>query len=457
MTFELKILYHNLSLLIFNPHLSWRLTGTRNINFTEGNKGNEALSIALRLKLGYLRYLLLKLNRYNTARLNSHELFRLPASAEKDLKNVLEYTLSISSCKSYTTEHLSSEAVMHKLLITGGAGFIGSSLVRFLLEHDPEVEIINLDKLTYSGNLGNLQGVLGHPRHLFVKGDIADPELVRELMKEHCIQGVMNLAAETHVDRSIHDSAVFVETNVRGTQNLLAQALDCGVERFLQISTDEVYGELGSEGRFHEETPLHPNSPYSASKAGADHLVQAARHTYGMNTVITRCSNNYGPRQFPEKMIPLMINNARRGERLPVYGDGLNVRDWIHVHDHCRALWQVYCEASAGEVYNIGGDNERTNLEVVRTILRILDQPESLISLVKDRPGHDRRYAIDTGKIKSRLGWRPSIGFEQGLVDTVNWYCQNQEWLDEVVSGDYELYYQQMYGDRSQPSHGTAE
>ncbi len=337
---------------------------------------------------------------------------------------------------------------MKNILVTGGAGFIGGNLVRFLLATEPEVTVVNLDKLTYSGNLANLEGVLDHPRHFFVRGDIGDRDLVRRLLRERKFEGVLNLAAESHVDRSISNAEVFVRTNVLGTQVLLAAALEAGVGRFLQVSTDEVYGSLGPEGRFREDTPLHPNSPYSASKAGADHLVQAWHHTYGLDTVITRCSNNYGPWQFPEKMIPLMINNARRDQPLPVYGDGLNVRDWIHVLDHCRGLWTVFCEGGAGEVYNIGGHSERTNLEVVRVILKILGKPESLITMVRDRPGHDRRYAIDTGKIERELGWRPRYDFEKGLVDTVDWYREHQDWLDQVVSGDYRRYYQEMYENR---------
>ncbi len=333
-------------------------------------------------------------------------------------------------------------------MITGGAGFIGANLIRFLLESETEVEIVNLDKLTYSGNLGNLTEVMEHPRHCFVKGDIGDRKLLRELFAKHRIAGILNLAAESHVDRSIDDAAVFVQTNVLGTQALLAEAMAAKVERFLQVSTDEVYGSLGAEGKFSEDTPLSPNSPYSASKAGADLLVQACHHTYGLNTVITRCSNNYGPYQFPEKMIPLMINNARQGLPLPVYGDGMQVRDWIHVLDHCRAIWAAFCRGRSGQVYNIGGDSERTNLEVVRTILRILGQPESLISHVRDRLGHDRRYAIDASKMERELDWRPAVDFETGLAETVNWYREHADWLDQVVSGDYQNYYRRMYEGR---------
>ena len=334
------------------------------------------------------------------------------------------------------------------ILVTGGAGFIGGNFVRYLLDEAPEIKLVNLDALTYSGNLGSIADLLEHPRHLFIRGDIRDERLLSRLFHEHRIRGVINFAAESHVDRSIAAPGVFVDSNVKGTQVLLSASLAAGVERFLQISTDEVYGSLGPEGFFHEDTPLSPNSPYSASKAAADHLVHAYHHTYGLNTVITRCSNNYGPYQFPEKMIPLMINNARQGKPLPVYGDGGNVRDWLHVCDHCAAVWRVYRGGPAGEVYNIGGSHERTNLEVVKTILRHLDKGEELIEFVKDRPGHDRRYAIDASKIRRELGWAPRIGFDQGIADTVAWYADHADWLDQVVSGDYQDYYRRMYGCR---------
>ncbi len=335
-----------------------------------------------------------------------------------------------------------------RVLVTGGAGFIGCNFVRFLLEHDPEVTVVNLDALTYSGNLASLGEYLKHPRHHFVKGSITNTELVLYLLQEHALDGIINFAAESHVDRSITNPGLFVETNVLGTQSLLTAALAAGIKRFLQVSTDEVYGSLGTSGKFREDTHIAPNSPYSASKAGADHLVRAAHHTHGMDTVITRCSNNYGPYQFPEKMLPLMINNARQDRPLPVYGDGLNIRDWLHVSDHCQAIWRVYEDGRAGEVYNVGGNNEYTNLDVVRTVLRQLDKPESLIRFVTDRPGHDRRYAIDAEKIHTELGWTPQIDFTTGIAETIMWYMTNEEWLGQVVSGAYQEYYAKMYGNR---------
>lgn len=334
------------------------------------------------------------------------------------------------------------------LLVTGGAGFIGSNFVRFVLTQDPEIRVVNLDALTYAGNLASLADCLDNPRHTFVRGDIRDGATVAELLRRHAVDGVINFAAESHVDRSIEGPAVFVETNVVGTQTLLHQAWEAGVSRFLQVSTDEVYGSLGPEGAFSETTPLQPNSPYSASKASADLLVRAYQHTYGLDTLVTRCSNNYGPYQFPEKLIPLMIRNAGLDEALPVYGDGLNIRDWLHVRDHCSALWTVFRRGTPGEIYNIGGNSERTNLQVVRAILDALDKPESLIRFVTDRPGHDRRYAIDAGKIRRDLGWEPTVTFEQGVADTVRWYTEHSEWLDQVVSGDYQTYYDRMYGGR---------
>lgn len=334
------------------------------------------------------------------------------------------------------------------VLVTGGAGFIGSNFIRFLLEKDQEVRIVNLDKLTYAGNLSSLQDVLQSNRHVFIKGDICDGELVRDLLARHRITGIINFAAESHVDRSITGPQVFVETNVKGTLTLLCEARDAGVEKFLQVSTDEVYGSLPETGMFREDTPLSPNSPYSASKAGADHLVNAFFHTYGLNTVITRCSNNYGPYQFPEKMIPLMINNARHDRELPVYGDGLNVRDWLYVDDHCEALWQVYKRGREGSVYNVGGNNERTNIDIVRTILKALGKSQNLIKYVKDRPGHDRRYAIDANRIRSEIGWAPTVQPEEGISMTIEWYMDHQGWLDQIVSGDYNSYYETMYATR---------
>jgi dTDP-glucose 4,6-dehydratase len=334
------------------------------------------------------------------------------------------------------------------VLVTGGAGFIGSNFVRHILAEVPDVELVTLDALTYSGNMSSLAEALDSPRHQFVRGSITDAALVRALLSDHGIEAVINFAAESHVDRSIEDPGIFVDTNVRGTQTLLAESRRAGVKRFLQVSTDEVYGSLGAEGAFTEQTPLAPNSPYSASKAGADHLVRAYHHTFGLDTVITRCSNNYGPYQFPEKMIPLMICNALRNEALPVYGDGLNVRDWLYVVDHCRALWVALSNGEAGSVYNVGGNTEKTNLEVVRAILRHLDKPESLITFVKDRPGHDRRYAIDATKIRTQLGWQPQVTFDTGIKETIDWYVSHQDWLNQILSGEYRQYCDRMYGAR---------
>ena len=321
-----------------------------------------------------------------------------------------------------------------KLLVTGGAGFIGSNLVRYLLRTHEDVEIINLDLLTYAGNLENLADVEEDTRYRFVHGDVCDADVVAELVTD--VDAVLNLAAESHVDRSIVSDAPFVRTNVTGTYVLLSAALEAGVGRFLQVSTDEVYGELPwrdpADGdpdapRFTEETPLAPRSPYSATKAAADLLVMSYHTTHGMDVVITRCSNNYGPYQHPEKLIPLMITSAIDDEPLPVYGDGLNVRDWIHVEDHCRGLDAALRQGRAGEVYNFGGDAERTNLEVVRALLAALDKSEDLISFVEDRAGHDRRYAIDSSKAQRELGWTPTIGFEEGLAETVAWYRDRAE------------------------------
>ena len=337
---------------------------------------------------------------------------------------------------------------MNRILVTGGAGFIGSNFIRMVLNEHPEAFIVNLDKLTYAGNLGNLAGVLNHASHKFVKGDICDGRLVESIIDEYRINAIVNFAAESHVDRSITGAKVFIETNVTGTLTLLEAARDKGLERFVQVSTDEVYGSLGPEGKFTEQTPLSPNSPYSASKAAADHLVRAFGHTWGVRYNITRCSNNYGPYQFPEKLIPLMINNALNNKELPVYGDGLYVRDWLYVYDHCTAIWLVLQSAPSGEIYNVGGCNEKANLEVIELILKRLDKPTSLIKHVKDRPGHDRRYAIDAGKIMSELGWKPSVSFEEGIGRTIDWYLQNQTWLCNLVSGDYQNYYEAMYHNR---------
>jgi dTDP-glucose 4,6-dehydratase len=337
---------------------------------------------------------------------------------------------------------------MRKLLVTGGAGFIGSNFVRMVISEHPDCFIVNLDKLTYAGNLENLAGLENHPNHKFIRGDICDGALIEDIIGEYKIDVIINFAAESHVDRSITAPKVFIETNVTGTLTLLEAARDKKLERFIQISTDEVYGSLGPEGKFTEQTPLSPNSPYSASKAAADHLVEAFGHTWGVKYNISRCSNNYGPYQFPEKLIPLMINNALNDKELPVYGDGLYVRDWLYVYDHCTAIWKVLAEAPPGEVYNIGGCNERTNLEVIELILKRLKKPKSLIKHVKDRPGHDRRYAIEAKKIMTELRWQPSVSFEEGISRTIDWYLQNQKWLANVVSGDYQKYYDAMYSNR---------
>ncbi len=337
---------------------------------------------------------------------------------------------------------------MKKILVTGGAGFIGANFVRMVLDEHPDTFIVNLDLLTYAGNLENLKGYTDNHNHVFVKGDICDADLVAGLIDEHKIDAIVNFAAESHVDRSLVEPGVFIETNVKGTLTLLKIALDKKLERFLQVSTDEVYGSLGAEGFFTENTPLSPNSPYSASKASADMLVKAFGHSWDLPYNITRCSNNYGQYQFPEKMIPLMINNALNDKGLPMYGDGLYVRDWLYVYDHCTAIWKVLTEAPAGTIYNIGGNNEKTNLEVVRQILERLGKSESLIQYVKDRPGHDRRYAIDSSKMMNELGWKPTVTFEEGILKTIDWYLENTEWLNHVVSGQYQQYYEDMYSGR---------
>jgi len=337
---------------------------------------------------------------------------------------------------------------MKRLLITGGAGFIGSNFVRMVLSEHTDCFIVNLDKLTYAGNLENLAGFENHPSHKFIKGDICDGNLINRIIDEFKIDSIVNFAAESHVDRSITEPKIFIETNVTGTLTLLEATRDRNLQRFVQISTDEVYGALGADGKFTEQTVLAPNSPYSASKASADHLVRAFGHTWGVKYNITRCSNNYGPYQFPEKLIPLMINNALNNKELPVYGDGLQVRDWIYVYDHCTAVWKVLTDAPPGETYNIGGCNEKTNIDVVRLILSRLGKPESLIKHVTDRPGHDRRYAIDASKIISQLKWKPSVSFEQGIGKTIDWYLASRNWLANVVSGDYQKYYESMYKNR---------
>ncbi len=332
------------------------------------------------------------------------------------------------------------------ILVTGGCGFIGSNFVRYLLQsHD--YKIINVDKLTYAGNLENLSDISDHPNYEFVRGDIADKALIEGLASKE-IDAVINFAAESHVDRSIEDPRIFIETNVLGTQALLEAARKYGIHRFVQISTDEVYGSLGPRGSFKEMSPLAPNSPYSASKTAADLLVRAYYKTYGLATIITRCSNNYGPYQFPEKLIPLMITNALENKPLPVYGDGMNVRDWIHVEDHCRAIDLIMHRGKEGEVYNIGANNELPNIEIVKIILKRLNKPESLIKFVEDRPGHDLRYAIDSDKLRDELGWDVMYPFEEGIDLTVRWYVEHQDWWEKIKSGEYLSYYEKMYGHR---------
>jgi dTDP-glucose 4,6-dehydratase len=323
-----------------------------------------------------------------------------------------------------------------RLLVTGGAGFIGSNFIHYMRRKRPSYLLVNVDSLTYAGNLDNLSGVETSEAYRFVEADISDLAVMEPLFKEN-FDVIINFAAESHVDRSIEDPGTFVRTNVGGTQTLLDLARKYKVPKFLQISTDEVYGTLGEEGLFNEETPLLPNSPYSASKAGADMLVRAYHETYGMHVNITRCSNNYGPYQFPEKLIPLMITRALRNEPLPVYGDGLNIRDWLHVEDHCRAVDLVLHHGRKGEVYNVGGNNERTNLQVVETILRELGKPESLIRHVEDRLGHDRRYAIDATKIRNELGWQPQYDYDSGIKQTIQWYLANPDWLKRIATGEY--------------------
>jgi dTDP-glucose 4,6-dehydratase len=336
---------------------------------------------------------------------------------------------------------------LKKLVVTGGAGFIGSNFVRYMLNKYPDYQVVNFDALTYAGNLENLSDISTNPNYTFVKGDIADVSAVNAVMSTG-IDVIVNFAAESHVDRSIEDPGIFVKTNVLGTQVLLDAAKHHKVGKYLQVSTDEVYGSLGAEGLFSETTPLAPNSPYSASKTGADLLVRAYHETYGLNVNITRCSNNYGPYHFPEKLIPLVITNILEGKEIPVYGDGLQIRDWLHVTDHCSAIDLVLQRGQSGEVYNIGGNNERTNLHIVKTILAALGKSEALIKHVTDRLGHDRRYAIDATKIRSQLGWTPQYTFETGIKDTVKWYLDNREWWQRVKSGDYIAYYENMYGKR---------
>lgn len=337
---------------------------------------------------------------------------------------------------------------MKKIFVTGGAGFIGSAFVRLVLDSTTDFEVLNFDALTYAGNLENLNGI-DASRHSFIKGDIRDKASVLSSIPDRC-EAIFNFAAESHVDRSIESADDFVTTNALGTQILLDAARAKNVTRFIQISTDEVMGTLPEDEKafFTEESPLQPNSPYAASKAAAEHFVRAARETFGLDTVITRCGNNYGPRQFPEKLIPLMITNAMEGVALPVYGDGKNVRDWIYVEDHVRAVWLAYEKGQAGGIYNIGARNERRNLEVVKSIVESLGKSPDLITFVKDRPGHDRRYAIDPTKAESELGWKPMTSWEEGLRKTMDWYRENQAWVDSVRNGEYRDFYEKMYRNR---------
>ncbi len=336
-----------------------------------------------------------------------------------------------------------------KLFVTGGAGFIGSNFVRHMLAAYPDVRIVNFDALTYAGNLENLSDIEKDARYTFVRGDISRVDDVRAVFSGNTFDAVVNFAAESHVDRSLHLGAdPFIHTNVLGAQILLDASREYGVKRYVQISTDEVYGSLGAEGRFSETTPVAPNNPYSATKAAADFLVRAAHRSHGVDAVITRCSNNFGPYQFPEKLIPLMIANALEDKPLPVYGDGMHVRDWIYVLDHCSAIDAVLRKGRAGEVYNIGSMSDVPNLHVVKQILAILKKPESLIRFVKDRPGHDRRYAMDAIKIQEELGWKPAHSFDDGLKRTVDWYLGHKPWLDRIRSGEYAKYYEKMYSGR---------
>ncbi|MBP2242353.1 dTDP-glucose 4,6-dehydratase [Cytobacillus eiseniae] len=335
------------------------------------------------------------------------------------------------------------------LLITGGAGFIGSNFIHYILKKYPNYKVINLDSLTYAGNIENLKEVEAN-NYQFIKGDICDSNLIENVFSSFEPTYVINFAAESHVDRSIKDPQIFLKTNISGTQILLDACKrhwgsGSHEKKFLQVSTDEVYGSLGATGYFTEETPLAPNSPYSASKASADLYVRAYHETFGLNVNITRCSNNYGPYQFPEKLIPLMISNALEDKDLPIYGDGMNIRDWLYVEDHCSAIDLVLHQGTSGEIYNVGGYNEKANIEIVKIILKEMGKPTSLIKFVKDRLGHDKRYAIDASKIKDELGWEPTIMFEEGIRKTIGWYLQNQKWLDRVKSGEYAEYYHNMY------------
>ncbi|APM40292.1 dTDP-glucose 4,6-dehydratase [Clostridium kluyveri] len=348
---------------------------------------------------------------------------------------------------------------MKTILVTGGAGFIGSNFIRFIFNKHPDYKIINIDALTYAGNLENLKDIPDNPNYIFIKADIRDRVKINEIFSSYNIDNVVNFAAESHVDRSIVEPEIFLTTNVLGTQVMLDTAKKywnvnpCDKYskeykpevKFLQVSTDEVYGALGLKGMFVETTSLMPNSPYSASKASADMIVRAYYKTFGMPINITRCSNNYGPYQFPEKLIPLMINNCLKNKDLPVYGDGMQIRDWLYVYDHCSAIDSVLHKGLIGEVYNIGGNNEKTNMDIVKLIVKTIGKSQSLIKYVKDRPGHDRRYAIDNAKITTQLGWRPQYTFEQGIKETIKWYLNNTQWIENIASGNYNKYYNKMY------------
>jgi len=338
-----------------------------------------------------------------------------------------------------------------KILVTGGAGFIGSNFVYYMLSKHADYDIVCIDALTYAGNMETLKYALENPKFKFVKGDITDRELVFDLFETEKFDIVVNFAAESHVDRSIEDPGVFLKTNILGTQTLMDASRKYGVKRYHQVSTDEVYGDLPLDRPdmfFTEETPIHTSSPYSASKASADLLVQAYHRTFGLPVTISRCSNNYGPYHFPEKLIPLMIANALNDKPLPVYGEGLNVRDWLYVEDHCKAIDMIIHNGKVGEVYNIGGHNEKTNIYIVKKILELLGKPESLITYVTDRKGHDLRYAIDPTKIKNELGWEPDTMFDDGIIKTVNWYLENRDWWENIISGEYQNYYEKMYSNR---------
>jgi len=335
-----------------------------------------------------------------------------------------------------------------RILVTGGCGFIGSEFIRQQLATNSQVHIVNLDKLTYAGNLENLTAIANDPRYEFVRGDITDQSCVDQLLSRGPVDALVNFAAESHVDRSLLDSGPFIQTNVIGTQVLLDASRRAGIRRFVQVSTDEVYGSLGPTGKFTESTPLAPNSPYSASKAAADLLVRAYQHSFDFPAIITRCSNNYGPYQFPEKLLPLFITNLMSDQAVPVYGSGQNVRDWIHVSDHCRGIAAALEKGRPGEIYNFGGMTEKTNLEITHLLLDLLGRPKSLIRFVADRPGHDLRYAIDCSKARSELGWHPQVNFEDGLQATIDWYRSNGNWVSRVRSGEYQSYYAKQYGTR---------